>query len=216
MGYSDNNILETFEATSKEDDGPVRCYWYLVLGISFFLVMVLIGQIWGHAYVLLFFTGTIGMVLGLLASIKTWTLSTINSYSEKIKHYLSSNGLKNEVLLATSFGFISKSPKWSFVFERRCGLALTNKRLLVFIAREPGLSLEKTQWQDNHKFDVYSIPPEKSKKVSVTNIFVPPGIALFAKKLVFTPDEARPPISILAFIKFGKNSALLNKVWNRR
>ena len=216
MDYSNNNILETFEATSKEDVGPVRCYWYLILGISFFLVMVFIGQIWGHAHVLLFFIGTIGLVLGLLASVKTWTLSTINSCRKKIKNYMSSNGLNNEVLLATSFGFISKSPKWSFVFERRCVLALTNMRLLVFIAKAPGLSLEKIQWRDSQKLDVYNIPPEKLKEVSLTNILVPPGIALFAKKIDFRPDETRRPISILAFIKFGKNSSLLRKVWNRQ
>ena len=215
MGYSNNNILETFEATSKEDVGPVRCYWYFVLGISFFLVMVLIGQIWGHAHVLLFFIGTIGLVLGLLASIKTWTLSMINSYKEKIEIYLSSNGLKNEVLLATSFGFISKSPKWSFVFERRCGLALTNLRPLVFITKEPGLSLEKIEWQNKQKFDIYSIPSEELKKVSLSKVFSPPGIALLAKKFEFKPDESGGPISILAFIKFGKNSALLSKVWNK-
>ena len=38
---------------------------------------------------------------------------------------------------------------------------------------------------------------------------------LFAKKLDFKPAKSRGPIKILAFIKFGKNSALFKKVWKR-
>jgi hypothetical protein len=77
------------------------------------------------------------------------------------------------------------------------------------------LSLEKTEWQDKQKFEIYSIPSEDFKKVSLSKVFAPPGIALLAKRIEFKPDGSKIPISIIAFIKYGKNSLLLNNVWNR-
>jgi len=59
---------------------------------------------------------------------------------------------------------------------------LTNQRLLVFLTKEPGLSLEKTEWQDKQKFEIFSIPPADFKKVFLSKVFAPPGIALLAKK----------------------------------
>jgi hypothetical protein len=132
MTYSNNILLDNIEPSGKENVGAFRCYWYLILGISFFSTTTLIGNVWGISHVFVFVIGIIGLVLSFLWSIKTWSLSMINSY-----------------------------------------------------------------------------------KVSLGNVFYPPGIALFAKNLEFYPSESQGPITILAFIKFGQNSALFNKVWKR-
>jgi hypothetical protein len=63
-------------------------------------------------------------------------------------------------------------------------------------------------YSNNNILDIFEL--------SGKEVFSPPGNALLAKNFEFKPDESGGPISILAFIKFGKNSALLRKVWNKQ
>ena len=159
-----------------------------------------------------FLIGSIGMFLILLLSIRSWILGKTNTYRRKMNHYLSAFGLENEVLIAVTLGYIAKKPNWSFVLEKRCGFALTNRRLLVFIAKHPGLSVEKVQGRLDLRFDIFSIPLQDLRNVSTSEVFIPPGIGLFARRITCRLNGSREPMSALVFSRFGKNSALFSKI----
>lgn len=207
-----NHALVRPKPAGTEKTGASRYHGFTLIGVLFLAAAVWVGIRSGRYVEHAFLIGSIGMIFILLLNLRSWALGKINTYWRKMHHYLSLSGLENEVLMAVSLGYITKKPNWSFVLEKRCGFALTNRRLLVFIAKHPGLSVEKIKGQLDLRFDIFHIPLQDLHKVSTEEVFIPPGIALFARRITCKPDGSREPISALVFSKFGKNAALFNKI----
>ncbi len=196
--------------------GNICGAWSIAAGLTLFAVVIAAGHVFKTPNIVGYLLGTVGLILFSWIGVDQLILSRINRLYPLVEKFLATAQLPEEKLLAMAQACIADSGLLPNRLKRRCTLALTTHRLLLFIANDQSCTLKQVLENPAEKASLFLRDPANPRSVYFEKILFPLGLNFFAQKMVCIPEGQQIKIPLITFVKTGKNSRLIKSVLQKR